>query len=110
MPRIRSWRLVKPQQPFAQPDRQGRHVGGDVGGDLDCSRQDLLGGDDYAVVFDLALNTLVEVIRNDLHAFGVDFDNWFSERSLSDDGLIERAVSRLEENGQVYEKPAISST
>ncbi len=64
----------------------------------------LLGRDEYRVVFDLALDTLVDVIRNDLHAFGVDFDNWFSERSLNDEGLIEKAVTRLEASGRVYEK------
>ncbi len=64
----------------------------------------LLGEDDYGMVYDLALNTLVDVIRNDLQAFGVEFDNWFSERSLNDDGLIESAVTRLEDSGQVYEK------
>ena len=64
----------------------------------------LLGEDDYGIVFDLALNTLVEVIRNDLHAFGVDFDCWFSERSLNDEGLIETAITRLQDNGHVYEQ------
>ena len=64
----------------------------------------LLGEDDYSLVFDLALNTLVDVIRDDLHAFGVDFDRWFSERSLSDLGLIEQAITRLQDNGYVYEQ------
>ncbi|MDH5353931.1 MAG: arginine--tRNA ligase, partial [Gammaproteobacteria bacterium] len=61
-------------------------------------------GDGYRVVFDLALNTLVEVIRNDLHAFGVDYDEWFSERSLSDGGLLEASIKQLNENGYIYEK------
>lgn len=64
----------------------------------------LLGEDAYRIVFDLALNTLVEVIRKDLHAFGVDFDHWFSERSLSDEGLIEQAITRLQDNGHVYQQ------
>jgi arginyl-tRNA synthetase len=64
----------------------------------------LLGEDEYRIVFDLALVTLSDVIRVDLHAFGVDFDRWFSERSLSDDGLIEQAITRLQDNGHVYEQ------
>ena len=72
--------------------------------DLIGSAQRLLGDDDYRVVFDLALDTLVEVIRKDLHAFGVDFDRWFSERSLADDGLIEQAIERLQANGHVFEQ------
>ena len=72
--------------------------------DLIENAQGLLGEDEYRIVFDLALNTLVDVIRIDLQAFGVDFDRWFSERSLSDDGLIEQAIKRLQNNGHVYEQ------
>jgi arginyl-tRNA synthetase len=70
--------------------------------DLIVNAQHLLGADDYAVVFDLALNTLVEVIRLDLEAFGVVFDRWFSERSLSEDGLIDQAIARLQDGGHLY--------
>ena len=72
--------------------------------DLIRNARALLGDTGYRVVFDLALVTLVDVIRNDLHAFGVDFDCWFSERSLNDDGLIEQAIQRLQDNGSVYEQ------
>ncbi len=56
------------------------------------------------MIFDLALATLVAEIRDDLHQFGVDFDCWFSERSLADDGLIERAIERLDAGGHLYRK------
>ena len=72
--------------------------------DLIRNARVLLGDSGYGVVFDLALVTLVDVIRNDLHAFGVDFDCWFSERSLSDDGLIEQAIQRLNDSGSIYEQ------
>lgn len=71
--------------------------------DLIANAQALL-GEDYRVVFDLALNTLVDVIRKDLHAFGVDFDEWFSERSLADQGLLEASIKQLNDNGHIYEK------
>ena len=71
--------------------------------DLIANAHGLLGDDEYGIVFDLALDTLVDVIRSDLHAFGVDYDCWFSERSLSDGGLIEQAITRLQDNGYVYE-------
>jgi len=83
---------------FPQGDKE-RHVD-----DLIANAHGLLGEDEYRVVFDLALDTLVDVIRNDLHAFGVDFDCWFSERSLGDEGLIEQAITRLQDNGYVYEE------
>ena len=70
--------------------------------DLIVNAQRLLGDADYRLVFDLALDTLVDVIRADLEAFGVVFDRWFSERSLSDEGLIEQAIARLQENDHLY--------
>ncbi|MCP4472303.1 MAG: arginine--tRNA ligase [Gammaproteobacteria bacterium] len=70
--------------------------------DLIENARQLLGTEAYDTVFDLALVTLVDVIRVDLAAFGVEFDRWFSERSLSDEGLIERAITRLQDNGHVY--------
>ena len=70
--------------------------------DLISNAQRLLGEQDYRRVFDLACTTLVDVIRIDLEAFGVVFDRWFAERSLSDEGLIEQAISRLQDNGHLY--------
>ena len=72
--------------------------------ELIVNAQNLLGDEAYRVVYDLALDTLVDVIRRDLHAFGVDYDCWFSERSLADDGLIDAAIQRLQDNGHVYEQ------
>jgi len=72
--------------------------------DLIANAHGLLGEDDYRIVFDLALVTLTDVIRVDLQNFGVEFDRWFSERSLSDEGLIEQAITRLQDNGHVYEQ------
>ena len=71
---------------------------------LIANAQRLLGDEAYRVVYDLALDTLVDVIRRDLHAFGVDYDCWFSERSLADDGLVDAAIGRLQDNGHVYEQ------
>lgn len=68
---------------------------------IDNARQ-LLGEQDYGRVYDLALTTLVDVIRVDLEAFGVVFDRWFSERSLADEGLIDQAIQRLQDNGHLY--------
>ncbi|MCG8537869.1 MAG: arginine--tRNA ligase, partial [Pseudomonadales bacterium] len=42
--------------------------------------------------------------RTTLDAFGVEFDQWFSERTLSESGAIEKAVTRLRERGHVYEQ------
>ena len=72
--------------------------------DLIKNARSLLGDADYRIVFDQALDILVDVIRNDLHAFGVDYDEWFSERSLAENGHIDNAIQRLTENGHTYDK------
>jgi arginyl-tRNA synthetase len=64
----------------------------------------LLGDADYRLVFDAGLNAILDDIRDDLAEFGVTYDEWFSERSLRDSGLVERALARLESQGHCYRK------
>lgn len=59
-------------------------------------------GDDYAWVHGFALNEQLGDGRDDLGEFGVRFDKWFSEQSLFDTGLVERAVEQLEKQGHIY--------
>ena len=70
--------------------------------DLIDNAKRLLGADNYRFVFDLGLDTLVDVIRRDLSHFGVEFDEWFSERRLTDEGLVDRAIQTLQQQGHVY--------
>lgn len=63
-----------------------------------------LGAKGYKLFFDLALNSILDDIKQDLSEFGVDYDTWYSERSLFDSGKIERAVEKLKASGDVYEK------
>ncbi len=64
----------------------------------------LLGDIRYRYVFDLALTTILDDIRDDLEKFGVVYDEWFSERSLVERGLVMQAVERLRQAGHLYEK------
>jgi arginyl-tRNA synthetase len=59
-------------------------------------------GADYAYVHDYALTEQLGDCRNDLAEFGVEFDRWFSERSLYDNGQVEHALAQLERAGQLY--------
>jgi arginyl-tRNA synthetase len=61
-------------------------------------------GPDYAYVHDHALTEQLGDCRNDLLEFGVTFDHWFSERSLYDAGMVERALDRLAQAGHLYEQ------
>ena len=61
-------------------------------------------GQDYAYIHDFALTEQLGDIRNDLMEFGVDFDSWFSEKSLFDSAMVERTMQRLQDSGYVYEQ------
>ena len=59
-------------------------------------------GDDYAYVHNFALTEQLGDSRDDLAEFGVHFDHWFSEKSLFDTGLVDKAIALLEARGHVY--------
>jgi arginyl-tRNA synthetase len=64
----------------------------------------LLGAPQYGDVFQSGLMSILEDIRADLQEFGVDYQEWFSERSLMDDGSVQKALDRLRERGHIYEQ------
>ncbi|MGA8706186.1 MAG: arginine--tRNA ligase [Steroidobacteraceae bacterium] len=64
----------------------------------------LLGADGFAFVLELSLEAMLADIRDDLSAFGVEFERWYSERELARSGAVEHAVAKLESRGQLYRK------
>jgi arginyl-tRNA synthetase len=64
----------------------------------------LLGEAAFARVLQTSLDGIVGDIREDLAEFGVTFDCWFSERSLSASGAIDRAIDTLRKSGHAYLK------
>jgi len=66
--------------------------------------RELLGSEGFEHAFRIALDDILADIRQDLEEFGVRYDEWFSERSLTSSGAIDRALDRLRANGVVYEK------
>ncbi|TVQ69798.1 MAG: arginine--tRNA ligase [Oceanospirillales bacterium] len=65
--------------------------------------QELL-GDDYNIVFNAGLDSILGDIREDLSEFGVDYQVWFSERSLTSSGDVDTALNILESKGHLYEQ------
>ena len=63
----------------------------------------LLGDDNYKTIFDAGLESIIDDIREDLEGFGVHYENWYSEQSLADRGLINQAVEQLQDAGHIYE-------
>ena len=59
-------------------------------------------GEDYHWIHDFVLTEQLGDCREDLEGFGVSFDKWFSEKSLFDTGLVDRAVAELEKRGHIY--------
>jgi len=59
-------------------------------------------GEDWAYVHQHALTEQLSDGREDLQEFGVQFETWFSEKSLFDTGLVARAVGELERQGHIY--------
>ena len=47
---------------------------------------------------------LLKRIRQTLDDYGIQFDVWFSERSLHESGAIDRAIAQLTEHGYTYEQ------
>jgi arginyl-tRNA synthetase len=85
--------------PVAQP-------GDDADAALDAqiaAAKALLGGD-WDALHHFAREAMLEDQREDLAAFRVDFDNWFSEASLYASGAVEQTVQRLAERSHLYEK------
>src|SRR5699024_9649216 len=53
---------------------------------------------------EFGLQASLKNIERDLKDFHVEFDNWFSERTLYEDGQIPEAMQKLEEGNYIYEK------
>jgi arginyl-tRNA synthetase len=64
----------------------------------------LLGDADYRVVFDAGLDSILEDIRQDLEEFGVHYEQWFSERGLTESGAVQRSLDTLRAAGYLYQQ------
>ncbi len=74
-----------------------------IDGVIDRAKQ-LLGAEDYRTIFDAGLDTILDDIRDDLAEFGVVYDRWYSERTLTESGAVERALEKLQAAGHLYDK------
>ena len=63
----------------------------------------VLGDPGFVRVHTLASETLVADIRADLTSFGVEYQMWYSERSLIDSGAVQRAIDDLKEGDFLYQ-------
>ncbi|MCF6505974.1 arginine--tRNA ligase [Blastococcus sp. MG754426] len=78
----------------------------DIAASVVALEPDLLGRDDAEqerVFRDRGVALMLDEIRRSMQGFGVDFDVWFSEKSLYDSGAVDKALATLREQGHVYE-------
>jgi arginyl-tRNA synthetase len=66
--------------------------------------RELIGDADFRDISQLALKIIIKDMEDDLREFGVVYDRWYSEASLSTNGAIDRALDRLRSQDHVYEK------
>ena len=66
--------------------------------------KELHGEDGFDRIRQQALESIRDEIREDLEEFGVHFDEWFSEQSLTKTNRVDDALAVLEERGMLYEK------
>ncbi|HED15719.1 MAG TPA: arginine--tRNA ligase [Gammaproteobacteria bacterium] len=66
--------------------------------------RELLGEQHYGLIFDSGLDTILDDIRRDLQDFGITYQDWFRERTLTRSGKVERTIERLKASGHTYEK------
>ena len=80
----------------------------DIAQDLKAEYGDSLlgksGAEAEEIAREFAYEKILKIIKEDLHEFGIEFDNWFSERTLHQEGRIEKAVEKLRDKGYIYEE------
>jgi arginyl-tRNA synthetase len=92
-------------RPVPEDGYAGEYVG-EIAGQVLAAEPDLLARpeEDQVPVFRTrGVDLMVDEIRGSLAALGVEFDVFFSELSLYASGAVEKAVTRLREQGHVYE-------
>ncbi len=59
---------------------------------------------EYPKIFNLGLNTILKDMKEDLAEFNVTYQEWFSEKKLADEGLVDHCIDVLIKSGHLYEK------
>uniref|UniRef100_UPI0018F0E064 hypothetical protein n=1 Tax=Vibrio cholerae TaxID=666 RepID=UPI0018F0E064 len=68
---------------------------GDADAHIDAiinNAKNLIGTEKYRLIFNEGLQTILADIKQDLAEFGVNYQNWFSERKLKDEGAVNHAI------------------
>ncbi|MGY1821087.1 arginine--tRNA ligase [Geodermatophilus sp. SYSU D00079] len=101
----RSLQAVADGRPVPEDGYGGTYIA-DIAAQVVALEPDVLARDDaeqLGVFRERGVALMLDEIRRSMEDFGVDFDVWFSEKSLYGTGAVEKALARLREQGHVYE-------
>jgi arginyl-tRNA synthetase len=60
--------------------------------------------ENYDLIHQIGLEYILNDIKSDLSDFKVEYDNWFSEKSLMTSNSVADAIKQLQDNGHIYNK------
>ncbi|MEJ2156954.1 MAG: arginine--tRNA ligase [Desulfobacteraceae bacterium] len=90
---------------FPEDCYQGDYIKDLAGRVVEARGEDFIAGEEAAAVAHcarFAADEIIAGIRQDLDAFGVRYQEWFSEQGLYDTGQVEGALEALKDSGMVY--------
>ena len=93
--------------PFPENHYQGEYIRDIAREVLEKTGPDVLTRPEDELVEELtalAGGRILDRIKEDLADFGVEFETWFSEKSLFSEGQVGKAIQKLRDKGFLYEK------
>jgi arginyl-tRNA synthetase len=100
------WRQVSdPGYPFPENGYHGDYIV-DLAQEISAEKDLSALEPEDAVTFctERGKERMLSEIRQDLVQFGMDFDVWYSETDLFQKGLVEKALQKIKDRGELYEK------
>ncbi len=94
----------KPQKP--KEYYQGEYIQ-HIGAVVIAQYEDILDMDEAKAIEickNIGMKSILQTIREDLQAFGVRHDIWFSEKSLVEEGKVDETFADLQKSGLAYEQ------
>lgn len=94
------------EAPFPEAGYHGDYIK-DIAAELLKTRKDILDIDKkkaLSICLDLAVKTIQQDIDDDLKDFRVEFHNYFSEKNLYKNGLVEKTLEKLASSGKTFEQ------
>src|SRR3972149_2279570 len=103
---IRYKQLFKPDTPFIEDGYKGdyiKDIAQEIAEDAKDRYMHLPEEDAITFFVEYSKDNILEGIKKDLEDFGVLYDNWFSEKSLHDNGEVDGVLKTLKEKDYLYE-------